>query len=159
MHDAWFAALFLIGALTFGGTLLYFWLAQALRQHREREALNAEDLRSLERSVEALIVRLREASDEAVEEMSRRQEMLQALLERVERRLENAGPGTLDPHEGPDPGFATGREAGVATPDGTVASDVARLAGSGLDGPAIAERTGLTRGEVELMLEVLAARR
>lgn len=135
MQDAWFLLLLVAGFLIFGGTLLFFWLQRLVAEHRDKEALTAADLELLHESVETLIARLQAATTEAVAEIDARQRALQALLDRVDDHL------------------PTGETEAVET------GDVARLVRDGVPETDVARLTGLTRGEVELMLEVHAARR
>ena len=134
MQDGWFVFLILLGALVFAGTLLWFWIARATAANREKEALTATDLRLLEESVEALIGRLTAASDEAVAEIERRQSALQRLLDEVDEKLGEAKARELDLNE------------------------LRRMADEGVASDEIAQRAGMTRGEVELILELQAAR-
>ncbi len=130
MQDAWFIFLIVLGMLIFGGALFGFWAVQAVAKQREKRTLTATDLRLLEETVESLIERLKAASDEAVTELDRRQQQLQSLLDRVDARLQET------PLEEPD------------------LTEIRRLAGQGFDEPEIARRSGLTRGEIELMLQL-----
>ncbi|HEY3269360.1 MAG TPA: hypothetical protein VGM37_20805 [Armatimonadota bacterium] len=132
MQDGWFLVIFILAAITFAGALMASWLARLVAQQKESSSLTASDLRLLEESVEALIARLKAASEEAVAELTVRQIALENLLDRVDAAL---------PQTPADP------------------EDAARLAESGLDEAEIARRSGLTRAEVELMLEMQAARR
>lgn len=144
MQDGWFMVLMLLGGLAFAGTLIFFWLGRALAHQRAEESLSQQDLRLLEESARALIERLRDAADEAVAAIDRRQAELQALLDEVDARLED------------NPRAAVREEAPEA--DTRARRDICRLAGEGLGGDEIARRSGLTRGEVELILELNAAR-
>lgn len=137
MQDGWFIVLGLIGFLTFVGVAVAFWLSRVVAQHREKETLTATDLRLLQETVEALIERLKVASDEAVGEIELRQKELQALLDRVDEKLPGRG----------------------AEAEGLDLNNICRLAQEGMAETEIARRVGANRGEIELMLEMQAARR
>lgn len=130
MTDAWFILLLVFGLLTFGGTLFVYWVKNSVATQREEQTLNASDLRLMEETVQSLIERLKSAADEAVAAIESRQASLQELLDRVDERLPV--------------------EASVDV--------VTRLATNGLGDAEIARKAGITRGEVELLLELQAAR-
>lgn len=122
--------LLIIGLLTFCGTLFVYWVRNSVASRQEEQALSASDLQLMEDTVAALIDRLKAASDEAVAAIDSRQCALQALLDKVDTRV----------------------------PVEASADIVTRLAGHGMDDAQIARRAGITRGEVELLLELQAAR-
>jgi hypothetical protein len=130
MADGWFILLIIIGVLIFCGTLFAYWVRNSVAQQKEEQALSESDLRLMEDTVSTLIDRLKAASDEAVAAIESRQVALQALLDRVDERV----------------------------PDRERAQVVTDLAGRGIGDAEIAQRAGITRGEVELLLELQAAR-
>lgn len=150
MLDGWLLLLLVLGLLTFGGTWLVFWLMRSTADHRESEVLNAADLRLLEESVQALVARLKAATDEAVAEITERQVRLQAVLDRADAVL-----GATEPPRAPE--MASGLDMGLS--DGLAEREIRRLADDGVAEADIARRAGLSRGEVELILEMQAARR
>jgi AraC-like DNA-binding protein len=135
MPQSFFYFLILLGLFVFGGVALFFWLQNAMTSHRDKEALTAADLRLLQESVETLIQRLKVASDEAVAEIDHRQREMQRLLDRIDDKLAaqpSSKPVALD--------------------------EISALVEEGLEEAEIARRAGLSRAEVELLLEMQASR-
>lgn len=130
MADGWFILLLILGLLIFGGTLFVYWVRNSMAQIQEEQALSSSDLRLMEDTVTALIERLKSASDEAVAAIEARQCGLQRLLDEVDDRVPVCAPAEV----------------------------VTRLAKDGVGDAEIAQRAGITRGEVELLLELQAAR-
>lgn len=130
----WAVLILFGGVVVFGIIVLTIWLAHTVTDHRDKEALTAADLRMLEESVETLIQRLKAASDEAVSEIEVRQRELQALLDRVDKKLAGATP----------------KAAGL--------EEISTLVEEGLEEAEISRRSGLSRSEVELLLEMQASR-
>lgn len=137
-------ALVLVG----GGAGMTFLVRTFTRKPEPEAAIPESDVQLLQETVEMLIERLKTAADEAVHEIELRQQELLILLGRVDERLSHAE-HELRAAERP----SYSNEAEV--PRG----EVYRMADEGVEEEEIAERSGLTRGEVELLLELQAMRK
>jgi cytoskeletal protein RodZ len=144
------AVIAVMGLVVFVCVGLVWWLMRTVTAQRAEQELNVADIKRLQDTVETLIHRLKEASDEAVEEMEIRQQKLEALLERADGLLSNDGVKASD---------GVKKKAANKKIEDKEAGEIIRLAEEGVDGTEIARRTGISRAEVELMLEMHAIRR
>ena len=135
MQEGLWIVLGMLAVVTGVATVILFALGRMIHRQREEDALSMSDLQLLQESVEALIERLEEVSADAVAEMDRRQRQLQTLLNEIDDKMKSAD--------------SLHRNI----------PDVVRLAQEGVEETEIARRTGLNKGEIELMLELQAARK
>jgi len=160
--------------MEFGGILLavnillltagwyLFNQARAELNARAAEMPILTEVRSLEQRICALIEQLRQEADRASAQLDARCLDAREQLAALERRLEEFRQATQR-------GVARRREAVVSQPpverapagppsgasgQGSRFAEVRTLAGQGLTPQAIAERTGLSEGEVDLILAV-----
>ena len=153
MIGGWVAAFVLLGFIMCA-VAAFAMFSRAVSRQRDREAVSETDLQLLQESVGALIEQIKAASDEAVREIEDGKRELRDLLLQIEAAKQPAQIATVVP-SAPSLPSATSEEA----PTSFTPQDIYRLAGEGVDEAEIAMRSGMTRGEVELMLELQAARR
>jgi hypothetical protein len=152
MIGGWVAAFVLLGFIMCA-VAAFAMFSRAVSRQRDREAVSEADLQLLRESVGALIEQIKAASDEAVREIEDGKRELRDLLLQVEAARQPTQTAAAVPAPSlPSPIHKEARPS-------LTTQDIYRLAGEGVDEAEIAMRSGMTRGEVELMLELQAARR
>jgi hypothetical protein len=146
-----------LAVILFGGLGLAWYLFRMVTTQRSQQEVSREDMLRLQETVEALILRLQEASNDAVAEIEARQQKLEELLARVDNlpKTEKAPRRKTSSKTAEAPKIAD-EKMNERERD---AQEILRLAEEGVDGTEIARRIGISRAEVELMLEMHAIRR
>ncbi len=132
--------------------------ARAELNARAAEAPALTEIRALEQKIAALIEQLRMAADQASAQVDARcieaREQMTALERRLEEFRQTTQRGITRRREpvASAPAAAPERPAGAAPAEDTRFSEVRELARAGLTATAIAQRTGLSEGEVDLIL-------
>jgi len=165
MAEQAFLVVALMALMLLGGAALAFWCVRAVGAERQRKAFDPQETAELEQATAALVQQLKAAADEAVERVAQASRHINQLLATTERRMETLWSqqwATDQPEPPAEPEAPPAEEPQPAAKNAQVldtdymarTAEVYRLADEQLDEAAIAERTGLERAEVRVLLSL-----